>query len=111
MGEEHRGSARAGRCWLERGKQRSELADALQAVPALSRHRLLGHMLVMPRERVRDMHAPRAKRDDRRDIGTERVADHHELAWLNVPAAEHRAVGLDVLFAQDLDSLEQVRET
>src|SRR5260370_3236558 len=92
-------------------EQRSELADVLQAMPSLSWHRVLRQLLVVPRERVWDVHGARAERDDGRNVRTERVADHHELSGLDMPPPQDRTVGFDVLLAQDLDSLEHLRES
>jgi hypothetical protein len=64
-----RNHRRINRPWLEGVEEGAELADVLDAVPAFSRHCVLGHLFVVPGERVWDVHGASSERDYGRDIG------------------------------------------
>src|SRR5690606_41419472 len=52
--------------------------------------------------------SPAAQRQYRRDVRTQRVADHHELIGGNAELIQQPRVGARVLLADDLDAPEQV---
>ncbi len=64
-------------------------------------------MLVAPGHVVWNVHRASAKLEDRQDVGTQRVAHHHELVGFDPAAREYPPIGADILLAQDLDPEKQ----
>src|ERR1700680_2458953 len=60
-----------GRGLVDRLQQRTQLADAIQAIPARGRQGLFWQLFVIPGHVVGDMNGPGAQSNDRRDVRAE----------------------------------------
>ena len=67
--------------------------------------------LVLPRQVVGHVGAGSAECEDREDVALDRIADHEKLAGCDPVAAQDAAIGVVILFREDLDRGEVGGET
>src|SRR5207237_240094 len=88
-----------------------QLANAGGAPPALRRQLIVGHVLVVPGDLVRDVDRAPAKLNHGDQVGAQRIAYHDELFGLDPAPLKDAAIGVDVLLGEDLDAEKELAET
>src|SRR5207302_5292745 len=109
-GAKRRRGCAGGAGGLDRLEEFRQLSNARGAPPSLLRKLLIGHVLVMPRDLVRDVDRAPAKRNHGDHVRAQRVADHDELVRLDAAPLKDAAIGVDVLRGEDLDAEKQLAE-